>query len=58
MAKPIEIPNKLHFTVRLIENVLLVERDEVLEMRESKDTGNIFVRFKSGKKELYGLLIE
>jgi len=59
MAKPIPIPERLDFRVRLIEDVVVVGKHNVLEMRQSKDTGNIFVRFiaENGKENI-GLLIE
>lgn len=59
MAKPIATPKKAHFKVRLIEGVVIIGKQEVLEMRESRDTGNIFVRFMDNNgKENIGLLIE
>jgi hypothetical protein len=58
MAKPIEIPDKPIFKVRLIEGVVEVGKSRILEMRKSKDTGNIFVRFVDAQgKEFIGLRI-
>jgi len=59
MAKRIAIPNKPQFRVRLIEGFATVAKHAVLEMRQSEDTGNVFVRFKDQKgKEFCGLLID
>jgi len=60
MAKPIGIPNKPMFKVRLLipRVVVKVERSRILEIRKSKDTGNVYVRFVDGQgKEFIGLLI-
>jgi len=57
MAEKIDMPNKEIFSIRLIEGVASVHRSQIMEMRRSKDTGNVFVRFKdSHGKELIGLL--
>jgi hypothetical protein len=57
-AKPIQIPAKAVFRVRDFHKSFEVGRSHVVEMRQSQDTGNIYVKIQDEKGRTRYVLLE